>query len=425
MLGLMRRASLLAVLAAACVVTPAPDLAIDTGRSCSGIVLEVRDPKVLPGWDVHALAVERSDGDSAWALASDGKGRLQLTGWPAGPALDLSALGSPADFKLVTGAIEGQTWLLLDQPEAMQVWRLDDAASGGLFAGPPIAGFPAAGAWTRRLVFLDQVPYLIAVPASGDASTVELQLARLDEDTLTPEPAVALPLWRTCPEQPGAEDSLCPQGLVTGPATLELLSTTEAGSLGGAAVMVGMYTSIMADPPAMTATYTTLVVTVELRSLGPDQPPAMIRRELPIWTTAGPVVITSSFIAADSNSLYWLSGVESLFDDGGLLVNKDFLYRASRDNLDVNETRPLETADKAYRSHLLQIGGRAAFGQIQGQRWTITPVYPAGLDVRIKASYTLDADARVSLAGRGEFLVHGPSGASRVAAACQRAPESE
>ena len=212
----MRRvAVLVAALAAptgSCVDPLAPDLAIDMGRSCDGIVLEVRDPKVLPGWTVHALAVEHSEGDSVWALATDGEGRLQLTGWPAGPRIDLSGRGEAHEFRLVTGALEGQTWLMLDRAETLQMWRLDDAASGALVQGPPVQDWPTAGSWTRRLVFLDQTPYLIAVPASGDASTVELMLARLDETSLAPQPAVALPLWRNCPEGQGPEPLLCPVG---------------------------------------------------------------------------------------------------------------------------------------------------------------------------------------------------------------------
>src|SRR5688572_518518 len=116
MLAVMRRLVLVGCLGwAGCVIScttgPTPDLALDMGSNCRSIALEVRDDPVLPGWDVHALAVVRSGDARAWALATNGKNELRLKAWPDGPDHDLSSVGEPADFRLIPGPVEGQTWL--------------------------------------------------------------------------------------------------------------------------------------------------------------------------------------------------------------------------------------------------------------------------------------------------------------------------
>ena len=233
MLTVMRRGSSLALLAtlglAACVEGPSPDLALDMGRVCQNIALEVRDPAVLPGWEVHAMALERSEGASAWVLGTSPDGRLRLRGWPEGPPIELSDLGTAQEFRLVPGPGDGQTWLVLDRPGTVQIWRLDDAATGTMFAGPPLTNFPFEGEWTRRLVFIDEVPHLLAVPDAGDASTVEMSLSRLSLETLEPDPPVALPLWQTtCIEGPvDTGEPVCEAPLLGGPITLELLGTAR------------------------------------------------------------------------------------------------------------------------------------------------------------------------------------------------------
>lgn len=410
----MRRALLVVVAAGSCVSGPSPDLEIDLGHICEQIGLEVRDPALLPGWEVHALAVERSEGERAWALATDGEGRLQLVATPDGAAHDFSEFGASDELLLLPGAIEGETWVMLDRSNEAQVWRLTDGEDGGLMAGPRLVDFPAAGSWTRRLVFLDQVAHILSVPRAGDASTVEVLLSRLD-DTLAPEPALSLPLWQNCPEGQVDGELPCQPPLLSGSIELELLGTTEGGSVGGAAAMIGMYAAKLSEPPMMSAVYTTLVTNVELRSLGPDQPPTMIRRDLPYWNTTGPVLISPAYIASDRDALYWLASLVPLGDSTPL--DTDFVYRAGHDD-DGGQARIVATAKKELNSHLLQIGGGVALGQISGKRWTIAPVGASGVDDKVTGGLNLDAGATVALAGRGQFLVRSDAGARRVAAAC-------
>lgn len=415
----MRRVLLAVVAAGSCVSGPSPDLAIDLGHICTKIGLEVRDPALLPGYDVHALAVERSEGERAWALATDGEGRLQLIASPDLAAHDFSEIGSSDELLLLPGAIEGETWVMLDRPGETQVWRVTDGDEGALTASPRLVDFPAAGMWTRRLVFLDQVAYILSVPFTGDASTVEVLLSRLD-DALTPEPALSLPLWQSCPEGQTDDGLPCQPPLLSGSIELELLGTTEGGSVGGAAAMIGMYAAKMSEPPLMSAVYTTLVTNVELRSLGPDQPPTLTRRDLPYWNTTGPVVVTPAYIATDRDALYWLAGLVPLGDVAP--PDTDFVYGAEHAD-DGGQARILATAKKDLNSHLLQIGGGVALGQIHGNRWTIAPLESRAVSDDITGALTLDPGATVSLAGRGQFLVRSDGGSRRVAAAC--APEVE
>lgn len=426
MLGVMRRASVLALLGlAVCVEGPAPDLALDMGRACQTIALEVRDPAILPGSEVHAMALERTDGDSAWILATDGEGLLRLRGWPQGPSIDLSDLGAAHEFRLVPGPGDGQTWLVLDRPGVVQVWRLEEAAEGTMFAGPVLSNFPAEGDWTRRLVFIDEVPHLMSVPDAGDASTVELSLARLSLETLEPDIPIALPLWQTTCIDDGVEETgpSCEAPLLSGPVTLELLDTAEAGSLNGAAALIAMYAAKTSDPPMMTALHTTLVASVELRTLGPEAPPTMIRRDWPIWFTNGPVYVSLAFITADTRKLYWIAGYTP-FD--GPPPEKDLVIRANRDEEGSAEgVYTVATVDRGRNTHLLQIGGRAALGQVNDDVWTIAPIRNDAIDQTTIAKLQLEPNAEVSLAGRGQFLVRGDKGTRRVAAICADDPTPE
>ena len=418
MMSDMRRVLLAVAGAVSCVSGPITGIEIDLGHICTKISLEVRDPALLPGWDVHALAVERSEGERVWALATDGDGRLHVVASPDGTKHDFSEIGTSDELLLLPGAIEGETWVMLDRATEAQVWRLRDGDNAGLLASPRLVDFPTKGSWTRRLVFLDKVAHILSVPSTGDASTIEVSLSRLD-DTLTPEPALSLPLWQSCPGGQKADE--CQPALLSGSIELELLGTTEGGSVGGAAVMIGMYASKLAEPPAMSAAYMTLVVNVELRSLGPDQPPTMIRRDLPYWNTTGAMAVSPAYIATDRDALYWLAGLVPLGDDTAP-PDADFVFRAAHDN-DGGQAQVMATAKKNLNSHLLQIGGGVALGQIQGQRWTIAPLDAQEVNDKITGALNLDPGAAVSLAGRGEFLVRSDGGSRRVAAVC--APDKE
>ena len=128
-----------------------------------------------------------------------------------------------------------------------------------------------------------------------------------------------------------------------------------------------------------------------------------------------PVLISPAYIASDRDALYWLASLVPLGDSTPL--DTDFVYRAGHDD-DGGQARIVATAKKELNSHLLQIGGGVALGQISGKRWTIAPVGASGVDDKVTGGLNLDAGATVALAGRGQFLVRSDAGARRVAAAC-------
>ena len=142
----------------------------------------------------------------------------------------------------------------------------------------------------------------------------------------------------------------------------------------------------------------------------------MIRRDLPFWNTTGAMVVSPAYIATDHDALYWLAGLMPLNDDTAP-PDADFVFRAAHDN-DGGQAQLMATAKKNLNSHLLQIGGGVALGQIQGQRWTIAPLDAREVKDDITGALNLDPGATVSLAGRGEFLVRSDGGSRRVAAVC-------
>ncbi len=439
----MRWSLILAAAAAlACEATIGPELSLDMGHNCRAIDFEVRDPDVLPGWEIHAMAVERTGGARAWVLASNPEGHLMLQPWPTGPGLGLSSVGLPKEFTLMPGPIEGQAWLVLDREDHTQVWRLDDAEAGALIAGPEIPPLPGPGTWRRRLVFVDQTAYLLAVPTVADASLIEVQLAPLASDTLTPGPALTFEFWRTCPEDQeaedtgtdtdpdpdGAEDSgdtdagtACPTPLINGEITVEPLSSNEPGTTSVSATLIAMYGSRLSE--ANTAVYTTLITSLELRSAGPDQPPTMVRRDHVPWTTVGPVAVAPAQVAADANGLFVLAGLQPLLDDAPP-VGFDYLIRASR-SAGVQDNTIIATLPRMLRSGLLQLGARVALLQRNEDRLHIAPVEDVNVDLSLQGSLATETEAEVLHAGRGQLLVRGEKTSRRVIAGCKASEFNE
>ena len=408
---------LAAAAALACDATVGPELTLDMGHTCQAIGLEVRDPGVLPGWEIHAMAIERSGGASAWTLATNPEGHLMLQPWPTGPGLELSAFGSPKDFTLMPGPIESQTWLVLDREDRTQVWRLDDAEHGAVLAGPQLPPLPGPTPWRRRLVFVEQAAYLLALPKLADASLIEVELAPLSTETMTlVGPPTIFEFWRTCPEDQEAE-ATCPTPLITGEVTVEALGSTEPGTTSVSATLIAMYGSRVSE--ANTAVYTTLSASLELLSAGPDQPPTMVRRDHIPWTSVGPVTVAPAQIAADASGLFVLAGLEPLLD-AAPAVDFDYLIRASR-TAGAEDNEILVTLPKPLRSGLLQLGARVALLQRNGDALHIAPVDDVTVDLSLQGSLAVDADAEVLPAGRGQLLIRSGTTSRRVIAGCKAA----
>lgn len=413
----MRRSSLVAaaLVTAACEL-PGLELPVDNGHTCRKIGLTVRDDSLLPGWTVHALVVERDDGDTGWALATDPDGRLMLQPWPVGPGHDLSGAGEPDDFRLVPGALDGQAWLLLDRPDQAQVWRLDHASSGALLAGPPLPSFPAPGLWSRRLVFLASQPFLLSVPHLAEEGVLTLQVSPLDA-TLAPGLPTPIEFWRS----PCLDSVGCPSP-PPGEMNFEALHTTEAGSSGTSATLIASYTPQQAE----IAIHYTVVASVLLFITGNGELPGGSRREHTHWSTDHDVRVAPGQIAADAGGLYVLTGIVPTADDAN-----DQLLRAS-ESPEGSDTDLINTVDKRRASQLLQVGDSVVLGQRSGNAWCIAPIDPGGpgdpprVVTEILGCLPLDPGAELFAAGHGQFLVRSEAGARRVAVGCEpEKPESE
>jgi hypothetical protein len=410
----VRRSIFLAAAVLACDPTVGPGLALDMGHTCRAIDFEVQDPAVLPGWKIHAMAMERSGSEDAWTLATDPEGHLMLQPWPTGPGLELDAFGKRDEFTLMPGPIEGQAWLILDRENRTRVWRLDDAASGRVFAGPQIPQ-PDAYPRRRRLVFVDQTAYLLAVPKLADASLIEVDLAPLAADTLTPGPTTVFEFWRTCPEDQPVDVS-CPTPLITGEIAVEPLGSSEPGTTSVSATLIAMYGSRQSE--TNTAVYPTLLTSLELLSAGPDQPPTMVRRDHVPWTAVDEVYVAPAQIAADGSGLFVLAGLTPALE-GAAAPDYDYLIRASR-NAGVQDNTIIAFFPKPLESQLLQLGGRVALLQrsVDRESLYIAPIGDVKVDTSQPGNLTLEPDAEVLLAGRGQLLVREATAARRVIAGC-------
>ena len=412
----MRRSIFLAAAVLGCDPAVGPGLTLDMGQTCHVIDFAVQDEAVLPGWKIHAMAVERTGSASAWTLATDPEGHLKLQPWPEGPGLALDEFGLAGEFTLMPGPIEGQAWLVLDRDDRTQVWRLEDAASGRLFGGPTFAPMPGLFPWRRRLVFVEQTAYLLAVPTLADASLIEVLLTPLAGDTLDPGTPSILEFWRTCPEDQVFDDT-CPIPLITGEVAVEALSSSEPGATSVSATLIAMYSSRMSE--TNTAVYPTLLASLELQSAGPDQPPTMVRRDHVGWTPVGAVNVAPAQIAADGSGLFVIAGLMPADDEPA--PDYDYLVRASRNANVRQDNTIIATFPKPLDSQLLQLGARVALLQrsVDRESLFIAPIGDVKVDTEEPGSLALDPEAQVLRAGRGQLLVRDAAASRRVIAGCK------
>lgn len=413
-----------AALLAACTIATPPGLELDVGRVCEDIAIEVADPDVLPGSELHAAAIPSSGADAAWYLATDPHGALELRRVPGDmPAIDLSALGEPDDFRVQPGPIEGQVWLALDRPEGARVWRIDETTEA-VREGAALAFPDAEAGWIRRVVFLGQTPHLVAVPRASKAGVVPIHLA-----ALTPELALgeAWALTATAKCAPLSELA-CPL-FWDDLRDVAVLDSAEAGSISGAALLLAITTQGDPDPidPEQVPVFETQVISVVLQRDAGAERPVLTRRDHVSWTSDGPVVPFPAQLAADPLGLYVVAGLIPGPDTSGAAATmSDYLFRAdllgagTADAGDVIALLP-----KVLGSHLLQLGGRVALGQLSGRTWNVAPIEGLTINESIVGSLAVDADATVLRAGRGQFVVVADAAPSRRARiACAAATSS-
>ncbi len=406
---------------------PALDLTIDTGTRCTGVAVEVLDDAVLPGWTVHALAVLDQAGDEGWALATDPMKRLWLQPLPSGPGLELTELVDAGLLELMPGPIPGEVWLLFDRPEGARVWRLGSPSQGEIREAPDLTEFPAEDlGWSRRLVFVGATPYLLAAPGSGEASTLTLQLARLDRETLAIADTWSIEFWGTCGEVP--EDAEpgdgCTASLFEEVTEIELLAVTQADGAGAAVVLVGLHAVQAGETPEMPMRHHTEVSSLELRDAGVDLPPDAYRHIRVPWDTETELKFSLAQVGADGDDMYVLAGVSQPPDAEQSLLQSDYAVRAEHsDERDSGINDNFAYFDKELRTHLLQVEGEVAIGQFLEGEWRVAPIVKendlAKVDTSLIAGLPVAEGSVARGAGFGQFLIRPPDGAAmRVTLGC-------
>lgn len=424
MIARMLRPLVAATLVAACTVASPPGLDLDVGRVCHDIAIEVDDPDVLPGSTVHAAAVPRSGDQAAWYLATDPHGTLELRRVPGDmPAIDLSALGDPGDFRVQPGPVEGQVWLALDRPEGLRLWQIDETTET-VRESAALAYPDADTAWSRRVVFLGQTPHVVAIPRSAPVGELPLHVAPV---TPTLELAESWALTATAECAPFSELS-CPL-LWDDARDVAVLDAAEAGSISGAALLLGITSPWTGEPtdPETAPVFETNVISVVLQRDAAAERPVLTRRDHVAWATDGPVIPSPAQLAADPLGLYVIVGLLPGPDTSGASgTTSDYLFRAAllgagtADAGDVIALLP-----KTLDSHLLQLGSRVALGQISGRTWNVAPIEGLTVNESIVGSLAVDPDTAVLRAGRGQFVLDADWQATRRARIVCAEPETD
>lgn len=407
------RSVALALLALGACDGPSPTLELDA-IGCAAIVLDVRD-EILPGWEITGLAAEQSGGDTAWVLGADPEGRVRLMPWPTGPGVELSALGEIGDFRLLPGPVDSESWLVLERPGKIRVWRLGEAARGEIIEVPGLAHLPPEPDWTLRLVFIGGGPFLVAVPRRLPASGLILQVAGIHPRTL------ALGEFHQLDAQTVffAEAKLVKDpfgGLV------EILDVNEAGRIPGAALLLGIRdTGSLVDegPPGHLRApgprgYDPVYTVVELLDTGPEG-----TIELRRWPNVGDLVGRPEYgmrgqIAVGARSIFTLTwavdGPEREHYNFTVIGREDTRFEA--DDFD---------SDSKSNS-LLQLGAHPMLGQFEAGRWVPRPLQEEASRPSI-AGLELARGAQVTSAGHEQLLVRPVAGpALRVVASCAPGP---
>ena len=378
-------------------------LEFDSGARCAAIALEVVD-EPLPGWKIASMVAEEIEGDGAWIVAEDPEGRTRLQPWPAGEGLDLSELGAAEQFDLQPGLREGESWLVLDRPERVRVWRLGRAASGVVEEVPGLADFPGPGDWTRRLLFVDDTPHLLAAPTTTPEAVPRLQVAAIEPATLRLGQVWPVDLGQSCW---GDTPSSC---LYLAGDSIEMLAVTAAGSMNGGAVLIASGSLSVEFATGRDAYLSTLALYIN------DEGAA------PIAHTGFGTLLPGSGshqgylqgqLATDTRALF--SGVRLVRPEippGELQLQISELQA-------VAEVRPAYTQVFGEVRALLQLGERAVVGLFTEGRMSLLPLDGPSIDTTITGSIELDPDAKVTSVGREQLLLRPSTGpARRVHARC-------
>lgn len=395
----MRALTVLALLGLAACEDPALSLDLDSG-SCVALALEIVDEALLPGWKVTAMVAERVEGEGAWIVAEDPEGRTMLQPWPVGEGIDLSGLGDADEFDLQPGLQEGESWLALDRPGRVRVWRLGPSARGELQEVPGLADFPGPGDWTRRLLFVGDTPHLLAVPVATVEAVPRFQIAALDRQTLTLGPIWPIDYVQDCW---GEAPWDCAYSEFPGD-SVDMLAVTAAGSMRGGAVLLAQGS----PQPEYAIGHDAFISVLTLYIDEAGGPPISLRKDG--WSLAGTGSSLGSLqglLATDGRSLFSAASLE-----GPPGATDELQVGAMTLDPTFGSDRPQYLYGGTVGA-LLQLGARAVVGEFAQGRLSLTPLDDGRVDTTLPGSIALDPDVRVTSAGREQLLLRPISGPAR------------
>ena len=397
----MRHALLLPLLVLAC-VSESPGLTAN-GERCETLALTVLDSAVLPGWKVHAMVAERVDGDAVWTVASDPEGALMLKPWPQGPAHDLSGLGQAEDLSLLRGRAEGESWLLLGDPDRLRVWRLGAAATGEVASSPDLSGFAGPGRWTYQLLLVGDAPYVLAMSTGMPALELQLRLAPLDPDSLElGEVGPAQKFAALC--EPAATQPCSLVGGNTALTEVRALAVSEAGTMAGVTAMFGLsFSPEDSVSPAF--------MTLQAIDRGVDQAPELVGRVVGLFAAKNSSPQRGR-LAVDGDALY----VSALVADGK--VEEAGFAKALTHLEDRSNGDGWLRWDQG--GALLQLGAAVIVGDLVEDRWQFSRVEDGEVMEPVPAAeLALPKQTQMWSAGHEQLFMRPPVGpALRVGALC-------
>ena len=407
------RLSLLLTLLAAPACLPDPPAVVLGGEGCDAIDLAVLDPAVLPGWIVHSLVAQRDDGDAVWTLATDPEGALTLKSWPGAPILGLADVGDAADFSLIPGRVDGESWMLLDRQEHLRVWRLGSAADGEFFASPDLSGFPGPGGWSYSLHLIGDAPYLLAAATGVPVKSMRFHLARLDPDDLSLGPAgPVIRFADLC--MPPSELPCSTFTTSTALAEVDALAATEAGTMAGAAVLLGVTFATDASPLSG-------FVVLQMNDHGSDLSPTIVGRIIGQMQPYGvPDTLAPRLhgrLASNGEYLFAsMIGQEADDPDPPAAYMHSYLRLADHDS-------PAHASYSTRNGPSLQFGREAVMSGLEDGRWEIELLKR---DTSLTADLVLPNRTQVWSAGHGQWFARPPGGpAMRLGASCVPRDASE
>ncbi|MCA9715607.1 MAG: hypothetical protein H6713_21020 [Myxococcales bacterium] len=411
------RLAALALLATGCARDPAAEVRIDLASPCETLAPRVVDARIMSERTPLALV-----GDQA-APSPEERGWL-LTLGPDGRALErLGEALAPIELEpplathtwLRPGARPGEAWVLIFDPSHRAIWRIDP--SGEIVKGEPQDPFPPGpyDDYARALVFIDTLPFVVAVRAASEGPELDAWLAPIDAELALGDP------WHFqfttgC----GADPQVCELRYLS---RVRLLDVAAPRGRDPGHVLLGIREDVSEDIGEYNPR--TLYAATLSFSLADTthEPIAVLRTNYPLlgWEFSAEynALIQPAELAVDDTGFYILAGLElvDLETPTGEELDRQVVRHSVVSGISVRfGALPAE-----YAPHLLQGASAAALGWFEDDQWINVPMRESDFELERARALPLEPSASRVLGpgGHGHYLLRlDGDEVARVAASC-------